>query len=264
MASAFKSFNPMAAQAEEVSNNETLITQLKSVPGNFARDLVGNFNRRGRLSEKQWHWVKKLIAEHEDRVNDPEFKVLQAKIECLRNHDSSFAKSLVQQFDRNAGLSPKQWFHVDRMIKELEEMPEQDATIEPDMGQFGIFRAILNEGIESGLKKPTIVVEAYHFSFAPATGKNPGCIYVKGANTGRYMGKIDKWDRLHCGARVDGENLQRLAGMTIEDLKELMVMQGKESGSCCFCSRELTDGRSVEKGYGPVCAGRYGLPWGKK
>ena len=34
---------------------------------------------------------------------------------------------------------------------------------------------------------------------------------------------------------------------------------------CCFCGIELTDegeGRSVEVGYGPVCANNNGLPWG--
>ena len=31
---------------------------------------------------------------------------------------------------------------------------------------------------------------------------------------------------------------------------------------CCFCSLELTDGRSIDVGYGPVCASNNGLPWG--
>lgn len=37
---------------------------------------------------------------------------------------------------------------------------------------------------------------------------------------------------------------------------------GKLWGSCVFCSRLLTDERSVEVGYGPVCADKNGLPWG--
>ncbi len=34
---------------------------------------------------------------------------------------------------------------------------------------------------------------------------------------------------------------------------------------CVFCARKLTDendGRSVDVGYGPICADKYGLPWG--
>jgi len=38
--------------------------------------------------------------------------------------------------------------------------------------------------------------------------------------------------------------------------------QGVRTGACCFCSRELTDERSTEKGYGPICATKWGLPWG--
>jgi len=40
---------------------------------------------------------------------------------------------------------------------------------------------------------------------------------------------------------------------------------GKQYGNCVFCARDLTDdaeGRSVQVGYGPVCARKHGLPWG--
>jgi hypothetical protein len=40
---------------------------------------------------------------------------------------------------------------------------------------------------------------------------------------------------------------------------------GHEHHRCVFCSRNLsdeTDGRSVDVGYGPICANKYGLPWG--
>ena len=37
---------------------------------------------------------------------------------------------------------------------------------------------------------------------------------------------------------------------------------GHTTGHCVFCCRELTDGRSTEVGYGPVCADKNGLPWG--
>lgn len=40
---------------------------------------------------------------------------------------------------------------------------------------------------------------------------------------------------------------------------------GKLSHHCVFCNRALTDdadGRSIDVGYGPVCADKHGLPWG--
>jgi Family of unknown function (DUF6011) len=37
---------------------------------------------------------------------------------------------------------------------------------------------------------------------------------------------------------------------------------GHTTSFCCFCSLELTDDRSTDVGYGPVCASKRGLPWG--
>lgn len=46
--------------------------------------------------------------------------------------------------------------------------------------------------------------------------------------------------------------------LTAEDAKEF----GDEYHSCIFCRQELTDGRSVSAGYGPICGPKNGLPWG--
>lgn len=37
---------------------------------------------------------------------------------------------------------------------------------------------------------------------------------------------------------------------------------GKLYGKCVFCSKALTDPRSIHAGYGETCAGNHGLPWG--
>ena len=39
-------------------------------------------------------------------------------------------------------------------------------------------------------------------------------------------------------------------------------LYGQRFGTCCFCGLELTDGRSIAAGYGPICADKWGLPWG--
>jgi hypothetical protein len=40
-----------------------------------------------------------------------------------------------------------------------------------------------------------------------------------------------------------------------------IVRYGHLTGKCSFCCRPLTDGGSIEHGYGPICADKYGLPW---
>ena len=42
------------------------------------------------------------------------------------------------------------------------------------------------------------------------------------------------------------------------------TLSGKLTSCCSFCSKQLTDERSVVLGYGPVCADHWGLPWDVK
>ncbi|HEY9598449.1 MAG TPA: DUF6011 domain-containing protein [Cyanophyceae cyanobacterium] len=37
---------------------------------------------------------------------------------------------------------------------------------------------------------------------------------------------------------------------------------GRESSNCCFCGTAITSNESLSVGYGPICAERWGLPWG--
>lgn len=41
------------------------------------------------------------------------------------------------------------------------------------------------------------------------------------------------------------------------------IALGKQTGICQFCRRPLMNEESKLRGYGPICAGRYGLPWGE-
>lgn len=41
-----------------------------------------------------------------------------------------------------------------------------------------------------------------------------------------------------------------------------MAFVSRDMGRCCYCNLPLDDARSKAVGYGPVCAGRWGLPWG--
>jgi len=38
-------------------------------------------------------------------------------------------------------------------------------------------------------------------------------------------------------------------------------LSAAHTGSCCFCGRFLENDGSIEAGYGPVCASKFGLPW---
>lgn len=38
---------------------------------------------------------------------------------------------------------------------------------------------------------------------------------------------------------------------------------GKKTGNCCYCGRHLETKESVAAGYGPICAQKFGMPWGE-
>lgn len=80
-----------------------------------------------------------------------------------------------------------------------------------------------------------------------------------------WLGNIDRsgrfWKATGCPDWVLGF-LEEL----VANPEAIAAQHGKATGQCCFCSRLLTDDRdgySVDVGYGPVCASRYGLKWGE-
>lgn len=85
----------------------------------------------------------------------------------------------------------------------------------------------------------------------------PGSISVTVA--GQWVGRITP----------SGEVQGRLAGDTTllahlnriaEDPARFAREYGRLTSCCSFCGLGLTDAGSVEAGYGPICARRYGLP----
>lgn len=60
----------------------------------------------------------------------------------------------------------------------------------------------------------------------------------------------------------DKPELQQLIKKIAEKPEEHFKNNGQLHGNCCFCGITLTDPRSVEVGYGPICADNWGLPWG--
>jgi hypothetical protein len=84
------------------------------------------------------------------------------------------------------------------------------------------------------------------------------------SGSGRVYGKrrtpgVEGWDYA-AGILADG-----IVPVTGDAAEAARLADGTEAGACCFCATPLTadgPGESVHRGYGPVCAGRYGLPWG--
>lgn len=78
--------------------------------------------------------------------------------------------------------------------------------------------------------------------------------------------KDGKWDVNRSLQVIAKDRLQSIANLLKRLAKnpaEVAAEYGRLTGNCCFCMHALDDARSIAVGYGPVCAERYGLPWGK-
>ena len=91
--------------------------------------------------------------------------------------------------------------------------------------------------------------------------KVPGSVTVK--RNGEYVGLVrplgevvGSWEN---PALFDATLINHLSKVA-----EAPAIAAKEyagvTSSCSFCSKTLTDAGSVEVGYGPICAGHWGLP----
>lgn len=98
-----------------------------------------------------------------------------------------------------------------------------------------------------------------------ASGRNAGGINLTDGRPfgeNRFFGAITPTGEFRPGRDVP-EALREFLARLASDPATVAGEYGKGSGNCCFCCKDLTDDRSVAVGYGPVCAGHYGLPWGE-
>jgi hypothetical protein len=118
--------------------------------------------------------------------------------------------------------------------------------------------AFLKAARERGLKFPKTRFAApgngeLLLSLAGDDSRNPGSVYVK--LNGEYVGKVTRE-----GAAYGVDALLPTLQAIEADPAAAGAAYGALTGRCSFCGLGLTDEGSVEVGYGPVCASRYGLP----
>lgn len=215
----------------------------------------------------------KFTSNHTD---DEAVKQLKYLV-CENKLTSPFAKSLAMA----PKYSPKQMAWVHKLVVDVEledsQTPAESANVAtappaPPVGEFKSIVGMLDTASEN-LKKPAIVLHfpghAVRLSLIRADHHSyPKHVWVASANYGgAFYGRIDRDGVFHPNKNlalgVPSALLDLLKSFAANPLEEA-AKNGKLTGKCCFCNRTLTDEKSTEVGYGPVCAGKYGLAWGGK
>lgn len=56
--------------------------------------------------------------------------------------------------------------------------------------------------------------------------------------------------------------IEQLVRVAAANPELVLALHGVATGQCCYCQRALSTAESRTVGYGPVCAEKFGLPWG--
>lgn len=162
-----------------------------------------------------------------------------------------FAASLMRAADRYGSLTVNQKAAVERCMAKAAaaKAPGKVVAVDKLLAAFETAQA-------AGSKRPIMRFEAFRASLAPATGKNPGAVYIKNyAN--EYLGKIAGGEfrkAFACDAVTEAAVVETMA-----DPLAAAIAYGKRMGDCSICGRTLSDPVSVAAGIGPICAAKFGL-----
>lgn len=184
----------------------------------------------------------------------------------------SFAASLVQNYNKWGRLTPKQFNCVEEMVKQLksgQSGPAQIPILE-DV-QVSNIKAMFDKAATK-LNRMAVTLrtstsgQSVTFRGAGKNSKWHGTIFIDVEVQGSQLavGRINTKGQLESNklnlSEWDGVRL--LVKAFNDNPEQVARTHGTTTGKCCFCRKGLNDSRSLDVGYGPICAGNYGLAWG--
>ena len=197
------------------------------------------------------------------------FRNLVEVVAVLRTHrdasdTDSFVGSLIRAIGRIAGPSPKQAAWAHKVAVDL-ITPRQQRQLDVEL--LPVLQ-MLQRAADAQKRLPRIVLTrddvTVQLTLAGDKSRQPGTVNVMtpgayGENT--WFGRIDL-DGRFSPSRSCTPLVEQLLRDLAADPAKVAGQHGVATGNCCFCRRDLSDARSRSVGYGEVCAGKYGLPWG--
>lgn len=185
--------------------------------------------------------------------------ILENTCDMARKYDdwNKFMSDLAEKIRKYGELSDKQIAVVEKAIQRKKDWEAKKNQPSANIN-ISVVRDKLLLGKETWKRPVLRAGDTFKFTLAPETGKNSGCVYIK--HHGTYIGKIDQKNDFF-PYKATKEQMTYLKEFAKDPLKELKAY-GSNTGSCGFCGRALTKKESYTVGYGPVCAEKFGLPYG--
>jgi hypothetical protein len=200
-----------------------------------------------------------INAEHQTRID-----TLMSLIGKLSRSDVGFAQSLASNLRTWGRLSDKQLAWVDTLTQRAQApapLPTQQVNVQKIQDLFAL--------AAQKLRRVKVALQAASgqkvvFTKAGPMSKYAGQILITdggpfGAN--KFFGRIDANGDFFATRTAD-KDVQTLVKEFADNPADVAGRYGRLTGGCSFCNHKLDDNRSLQVGYGPVCAKRFGLVWG--
>jgi len=177
----------------------------------------------------------------------------------------SFVYSLVRAIESIDGPSDKQaaWAH-----KLATDAVTPRKAAEPTLGGLAPVIAMLDKAASAQKRMPKIELVARD------DDGNEQRVVIKrrkdgsaAVTDGRPYGDNTLFGFVEAGGnyrptRGNSAEVETVLCELAADPAKVAGQHGIATGNCCFCNTALSDKRSRSVGYGPTCAGKFGLPWG--
>lgn len=185
-------------------------------------------------------------------------------LRAARDRGFRLAGAYLEDIEAYGTLKPEKvekvegWMAGDAARKAAWQAERAAAAPSVDSDAAGV-KAALEVAKASKLKFPKLRLDGFVFSLAPNTGTNAGAVYVKTKEDGEslYLGKIVGGKFL--ASRDCNPELTPRIVAAASNPAEAAKAYGLKTGICACCGAELTNGESIARGIGPICAQKWGF-----
>ncbi len=214
-----------------------------------------------RIGQDRGVQIISLVADHimDEKVNE---LLTDKTIKIDKTVNASAVDTVGEQFlDDHVEIIPV------GVVRSREQSAKAHAK--PDGCKLERIRDAIDGALANGGKQPKISLPGLQFKQAGHGSKYQGHIHVSngaafGSDGNQWYGTIDPDGNFKPAAKCTQEIVTRMKVLNKEGaILAAAKAHGLATHSCCFCGIDLTHPSSEAAGYGPICAGKYGLPWGE-